>query len=286
MDSEVYSFALKSALDEIRNLCPDVTGAFIFREDGEVVAGDGALADKVMVRVVDAFDGIFEKASAIGGVDGITVDGGNGKVSVSRVNDVYMVIATSKKADVNYVNTVTRVLIPTILKLLDKICPAPLKSKSAIEDVTLETEEPLPELVDKSLKKSALVEEAEVKEEDVEVEAKEEKRVEEAAVEAKAFSAEPPVNQLIVENLGGLLVPSDTVRVDSKILSQWGELYEGIDIREVDIETFSGKSVRCKVKPIKDSKYDGKGIIQVPEKVQSSIEVKKGELVRVKPVVE
>ncbi|MBS7281299.1 MAG: hypothetical protein KIH09_15895 [Candidatus Freyarchaeota archaeon] len=284
MDSEVYSFALKSALDEIRNLCPDVTGAFIFKEDGEVVAGDGALSDKVMVRVVDAFDGIFEKANAIGGVDGIIIDGGNGKVSVSRVNDVYMVIATSKKADVNYVSTVTRVLIPTVLRLLDKICPAPLQSKSAVEDVGLEAEEPLPELVKEPLKKSALVEEAEVKEEDAEAE--EEKKVEETVVKPKAFSAEPPVNQLIVENLGGLLVPSDTVRVDSKILSQWGELYEGIDIREVDIESFGGKSARCKVKPIKDSKYDGKGIIQVPEKVQLSLDIKKGELVRVKPVVE
>jgi predicted regulator of Ras-like GTPase activity (Roadblock/LC7/MglB family) len=283
MDSEVYSFALKSALDEIRNLCPDVTGAFIFKEDGEVVAGDGALSDKVMVRVVDAFDGIFEKASAIGGVEGIIIDGGSGKVSVSRVNDVYMVIATSKKADVNYVSTVTRVLIPTILRLLDKICPAPLKSESTIEDVALE---PLPELVEKPLKKSALVEEAEVKEETIGAEAKEEKNVGEAAVETKAFSAESPVNQLIVENIGGLLVPSDTVRVDSKILSQWGELYEDVEIKEVDIETFGGKSVRCKVKPIKDSKYDGKGVIQVPDKVQSSLEVKKGELVRVKPVVE
>jgi predicted regulator of Ras-like GTPase activity (Roadblock/LC7/MglB family) len=127
MGSDVYSFALKSALDEIRNLCPDVTGAFIFREDGEVVAGDGALSDKVMVRVIDAFDGIFDKADAIGGVNAITVDGFDGRVSVSRVNDVYMVIATSKKADVNYVGTVTRVLIPTVLRLLDKICPSPLK---------------------------------------------------------------------------------------------------------------------------------------------------------------
>ncbi|MGB9779043.1 MAG: hypothetical protein ACPLW8_06510, partial [Candidatus Bathyarchaeales archaeon] len=155
MDNEAYSFALKTALDEIRNLCPDVTGAFIFREDGKVIAGDGALADKVMVRVVDAFNGIFEKANAIGGVNAINIEGLDGRVSVSHVNDVYMVIATSKKADVNYVGTVTRVLIPTVLRLLDKICPTPLKSKSAIENVALEVEEPLPELVEKPLNESA-----------------------------------------------------------------------------------------------------------------------------------
>ncbi|MEM3578332.1 MAG: hypothetical protein QXX51_07820 [Candidatus Bathyarchaeia archaeon] len=281
MDSDVYSFALKSALDEIRNLCPDVTGAFVFKEDGEIVACDGALSDKVIVRVVDAFDGIFEKAGAIGGVNAITIDGLDGRVSVSRVNDIYMVIATSKKADANYVNTVTRVLIPTVLRLLDKICPAPLKSEKPLEEFSLKAEEsPSTLLEEKSISGTAV-------EEEENVEAKEVKGGE-VGVElgSKAFSAEPPVNQLIVENIGGLLVPSDTVRVDPAVLKQWGELYEGIEIREVDIETFGGKSVRCKVKPIKDSKYEGKGVIQVPEKVQSSLEIKKGELVRVKPVVE
>lgn len=279
MSDDVYSFALKSALDEIRNLCPDVTGAFIFKEDGEIVASDGALADKVMVHVVDAFDGIFEKAGAIGDVNAIIIDGLDGRVNVSRVNDVYMVIATSKKADVNYVSTVTRVLIPTVLRLLDKICPAPLKSKKPIEELSLEAEESLPTPEENPASEATVVKEEEKREE---------LKSGEVGVElgGKAFSAEPPVNQLIVENLGGLLVPSDTVRVDPNVLEQWSELYEGIEIKEVDIESFGGKSVRCKVKPIKDSKYDGKGVIQVPEKVQSSLEIKKGELVRVKPVVE
>jgi hypothetical protein len=57
-------------------------------------------------------------------------------------------------------------------------------------------------------------------------------------------------------------------------------------IREAEIQTFSGKSIRCKLKPIKDAKREGKGIVQMPEKIQTSLEIKKGELVRLKPVVE
>jgi hypothetical protein len=38
-----------------------------------------------------------------------------------------MVTVTTQKADKKYVNTVTRVLVPTILKLIEKIRPAPLK---------------------------------------------------------------------------------------------------------------------------------------------------------------
>jgi hypothetical protein len=97
---------------------------------------------------------------------------------------------------------------------------------------------------------------------------------------------EVQVNQFIVENLGGLLAPSDTVRIDNESLSQWKELYDNADIEEAIVETFGGKSSRCKLKPIKDAKFQGKGIIQIPEKIQEALEIRKGELVRVKPVVE
>ena len=81
-------------------------------------------------------------------------------------------------------------------------------------------------------------------------------------------------------------MPSDTVRVDNATLTQWTELYEGRKIGEVEIETFDGKTIRCKVKPIKESKHEGKGIVQMPEKVQLKLEIRKGELVRIKPIVE
>jgi len=265
MDNEVYSFALKNALNEIRNVCPDITNTFMFREDGEIVVGDENTSEKTMVHVVDAFDGILEKVDAIGGVECISLEGSNGRVNVSCVNDIYLVIVTSKKADMNYVNTVTRVLIPTVLKLLKKICPTPLKSNP-----------PPPEREHESLTKHV--------EETVTEEPKETVRPK-MEPELNALP-ESPINQLIVENLGGLLVPSDTVRIDSEILSKWEELYEGKKIEEVEIETFDGKSIRCKVKTIKDSKYEGKGIIQMPEKVQLALEIKKGELVRAKPLVE
>ncbi len=59
----------------------------------------------------------------------------------------------------------------------------------------------------------------------------------------------------MVENLGGLLVPSDTVRIDNAVITQWKDLYGEKKIEETDIETLNGKTTRCKFKPIKDSKY-------------------------------
>jgi predicted regulator of Ras-like GTPase activity (Roadblock/LC7/MglB family) len=277
MDNEVYTFALKNALNEIRNVCPDITNTFMFREDGEIVVGDENTSEKTMVRVVDAFDGIFEKADAIGGVEYITIEGSNGKVNVSWLNDLYFVTVASRKADMNYVNTVTRVLIPTVLRLLEKICPTPLKSNSPLTKTKHQPKIPMDEELEKPELMEEPVEETvmEEPEETVEAETKHE-----------PLLPEPPVNQFIVESLGGLLVPSDTVRIDSEILLQWEELYEGRKIEEVEIGTFDGKTMRCKVKTIKDSKYEGKGIIQIPEKVQLALEIRKGELVRAKPIVE
>jgi hypothetical protein len=185
------------------------------------------------------------------------------------MNDLYLVTVTSRKADMNYVNTVTHVLIPTILRLLEKINPAPLKSKTP--PLEIETEIPVTEELEEQEETSV--------EEPLTEETKEN-------LETETLLPELPVNQLIVEDLGGLLVPSDTVRIDSDLLSQWEELSEDTKIEKVEVETFDGKTTQCKVKPIKDSKYKGKGIIRTPEKIQLNLEVKKGELVRVKPIVD
>jgi hypothetical protein len=273
MDDEVYAFALKNTLNEIRNVCPDITNTFMFREDGEIIAGDENTPEKTMVRVINAFDSISEKAEAIGGVEGITLQGSNGRVNVSHVNDLYLVTVTSRNADVNYVNTITRVLVPTVLKLLEKINPALLKSSRPTAEIdprmqiARRIEEPVEEPVEESV-----------------IEEPEETR--EPEITPEPMLPEPPVNQLIVENLGGLLVPSDTVRIDSETISQWEGLYEGKKIEEVEVGTFDGKTIRCKVKPIKGSKYEGKGIIQMPERIQLDLEIKKGELVKVKPIIE
>jgi hypothetical protein len=277
MDNDVYSFALKTTLNELQNVCPDITHAFMFHEKGEILAGDKNTSEKTMGHVMNSFEGITEKAGAIGGIENLSFQGTNGTVTASHINDIYFVTVASKKADMNYVNTVTRVLIPTVLKLLDKISSTPLKNNPHHPaDTELETAEE--ELAPKFEEPEAEFPEEPALEEPREIQS--------AEITPEPVLPEPPVNQLIVENLGGLLVPSDTVRIDNEMLSQWAGLYEGRKIEEVEVETFGGKKTQCKVKPIKDSKYEGKGIIQVPEKIRTDLEINKGELVRVKPIVE
>ncbi|NWF87638.1 hypothetical protein HXY32_07535 [Candidatus Bathyarchaeota archaeon] len=277
MDDEVYAFAVKSALNEIRNICPEIISAFMFKEDGEIIAGDDATSEKTMVRVVDSFDTILEKADAIGGVDSITFEGSKSRLNMSCMNEVYLVTVASEKADMKYVNATTRVIIPTVLKLLEKICSSPIRKNSPLPatEPKFQVDEEIKEPPEEPTEKSITEEFEELPKPEIK-----------PPIKPETSLPEPPVNQLIVENLGGLLVPSDIVRIDNEILTQWSNLYEGSKIEEVEIGTFDGKTTRCKVKPIKDSKYEGKGIIQMPEKVQLALEIKKGELVRARPIIE
>lgn len=271
MNDELYAFALKNTLTEIQNICSDIKNAFMFKENGEVIAGDTNTPEKTIVQVIDAFEGIFEKADALDGVEAITLEGTKSKLIVSNINGFYLVTVASGKADMKYVNTVTRVLIPTVLRLAENFSPTSLKNRPPEPELPIETpafrnENPL-------MAENEEPEESAIKE------------------PSEIFKPEPslpeaPVNQLIVENLGGLLVPSDTVRIDNETLVQWTELYEGRKLESVEIQTFDGKVTQCKVKPIKETKYEGKGIVQMPEKVQLTLEIRKGELVRVKPLIE
>jgi predicted regulator of Ras-like GTPase activity (Roadblock/LC7/MglB family) len=244
MSNEVYAFALKNTLNEIKNACPDISNTFIFKEDGKIIAKDENTNEKTITKTVDAFNALTERANTIGGLESVTFHGTKGQVNIACINDFYLTTIASKEADEKYINTLTRVLVPTVLKLVEKIHSA------SIDNDTFATEQIEPE------------------------------------VNPEPLLPEPPVNQFIVENLGGLLVPSDTVRIDSAVIVQWKDLYGDKKIEEVDVETLNGKTTRCKFKPIKGSKYEGKGVIQMPEKIQLTLQTTKGELVMVKPVVE
>jgi len=277
MNNEVYSFALKSTLQEIQNIIPDVSNSFIFK-DGKILAKDETTPEKDVNRTIDAFDAITEKADIIGGLEAVTIQGANGRVNIACMNDFYLTTVSSKEADEKYVNTLTRVLIPAIVRLVEKIHPA------LPDDETLTTVEPEP-VEDEVAEEVAEDSESDLPAEETAPTEDEEERFA-PEVDPEPLLPEPPVTQLIVENLGGLLVPSDTVRIDNEVIAQWNDLYGDKKLHEVNLETLSGKTTRCKFKPMKNSKQTGKGVIGIPEKIQLTLETSKGELVMVKPIVE
>lgn len=280
MNNNVYAFALKSTLDEIQGACPDVSNTFIF-EDGKILAKGETIDENTANLTINAFDSITERAATMGGLETVTIQGAKGRVNITCMNDFYLTTVLSKKADEKYVNTLIQVLIPTVIKLVEKIHPISADD----ETLTVETEPAEEEAVEEETESTEEAENESVEEEETATtEPTEEEETPE--VDDEPLLPEPPVTQLIIENLGGLLVPSDTVRIGKALITEWNDLYGDKKIEEVDLETLDGKTTRCKVKPIKNSKHKEKGIIQMPEKIQLTLEVTKGELVMVKPVIE
>jgi hypothetical protein len=309
MSNEVYAFALKSTLNEIQNACPDVTSNFIFK-DGKILAKDNTTKEETATQTIEAFDAITERTDTIGDLETITIQSAEGKINIANINDFHLTTVSSKEADEKYLNTLTRILIPIVIKLVEKISPA------STDNETITTLEPEPEeddandeeeIVEETAEEAEdnqkyqpyeqayeeeetatteLDEETEQAEPDEEPEETEQQYEPEPEIDDEPLLPEPPVTQLIVENLGGLLVPSDTVRVDQEVIKHWNQLYGDNKISEVEVEALNGKTTRCKFKQIKKSKDSGKGIIKMPEKIQLTLETTPGELVTVKPIVE
>lgn len=234
MEKELYTEALNNALTEIRKICPEIRNSFIFTKDGAIIANDEETPEDMMEKTINSLESILEKEDTIGGLHDYVLTGTTGTMHISQVNDMYLAMVTSRSADVKYLQTVAHVLIPTVLKVLQNVTPAPLKPSL-----------PTPQ---------------------------------QQQEETASFC------ELTVETLGGLLVRGDTAQIDAKILEQWSELYDGKTIREIEIESTEGKIAQCKVKPINDSKMEDKKIVRIPDKVCQTLEVKKGDLVIVRPI--
>ena len=270
MNNEAYAAALKNALTEIRNVCPDVQTSFLFDKEATLVAGDSETPEATLSRVVTSLEGVLNKAETLGGLNSVVIEGSKGSIHISCVDDMYLTMVASKGADMRYLETVARVLIPTVIKLLDSLDPTPLRHSPPPHSLKSEAKEELKIDDEGELQEEADAEEQETKEVDK---------------EEPMPPVELPSNQLIVESFGGLLVRSDTVQISDEIMSQWEELLDGKDVEIVEVESFNGKTSQCKVKALDDSKLENKAVIRIPEKLCQTLDIKKGELVRVKPVI-
>ena len=237
MNRDPYAIALNSAMTEIKKAYPDIKNSFIFTKNGTIITGDQETDEKTMNNILKSFENLKEKAKAIGNLKGFHITAKNGKLTLSKINDMYLVMATSKNADKNHIYAITHVIIPTILKTLETFAPTHLQ-------VT-------------------------------------------------------PTKKLIVDTLSGFFA-GDSVQIDAEILRDWTknndprarvkatlteEQNTQESINNVKIETFGGNSTLCKVKEINDDKLKGKNMIRIPEKLCKSLEINKGDLVKVKPAL-
>lgn len=300
MNDEIYNVALRNALIGIKDAMADLNWSFILMNDGTVITGDASSVDPAIAKAASSFQTLAEKATAIGDLDNMLLNGEKCKVYVSSVEDMYLVAGLTKNADLVYFRTITRAVLPTVLKVLDSVttslttAPTPLKPTPIMPISPPRTSAPI--FAKQTMPEPAVEEEqAEETEQTHEVEHTEEP--EEATElepelqipereDAAKQPQEIPSQQLIVDRFSGFMVKTDTVQLDAEILKRWSEELDVENVGEVDVETFSGRTVRCKTKVINDPKLEGRGLIRIPEKTCQTLDVRRGELVRVRPVIQ
>jgi hypothetical protein len=286
MSNEEYAFALKSTLNEIKNACPDISHSFIFGEGATIIAKDEETNQQNAVQAANAIDKLNEQANEIGGIKTITIQTETDRVNIASTNDFYSVMISNVESEESTVNTINQVLIPTVLKITDKISKETLTNNFTEVEAQPELKPTIENEITEALEPEEKPQEP-PEEENVTIDEEIETEPEtEPEIDPDLFLPEPRATQFMIENLSGLLVSSDRVEIDNAVVLQWEDSYENKEITEVDIETLTGQTIRCKYKPIKDKKENGKGVIKMPKKIQLELQAHKGELVMVKPVVE
>ncbi|MEM1539366.1 MAG: hypothetical protein QXW82_01250 [Candidatus Bathyarchaeia archaeon] len=108
----------------------------------------------------------------------------------------------------------------------------------------------------------------------------EEEKKEKVELEAEAqpkIGAQLSEDQFVVKDMGILYAMwTNTVRIPKGILSSWGK------VKEVILETMDGKLEICKVAALEG--LEGK-VIEVPDKVQQNLGIKKGDVIKVRPCI-
>ena len=263
--TEAYSNPLQTVIDEFKNISPETTNALIFKSNGQIIANTKATTEDQTKKLITDFNNIIQQAETIGGIENLTIQAADSQLNITAMNNFYLATVSSRAANQEIVKSLTHVLVPTVVRLIDQVASLPKENQ--------------PQTV--QLEKTSTEEAVFSVEEKPQIEP-----VLEPQPPFEPFLPATPINQFMVEKIGGILVPADTVRIDADVIAKWSDLYDGKQITMVNIEALDGKKTTCKFKPIKEAKNSAKGIIQIPEKILQTLQTEKGKLVMVKPVIE
>ncbi len=247
MSDEACALALRNTLSEMKNVCPDITNSFIFKENGEIVAEDQNSTPVKINSAQDVLRALTEKAEVIGGIESITFKGEKARANINRFQDLYVANVASNEADERTIASITRVMIPTVLRLVHGILP----SQNRPEE-TLRRMEP------------------------------------EKVSSPELFQPKPQALKLTVENFGfgSLLKDSSLTLIDTALIAQWNEVFGERKVCKVSIENpVMGKSLITNYEAFKESKYEGKNIVQLSEKTRLALNVTRGAQILLKPII-
>lgn len=252
MDTKTSTLVLKTTINEIKNTCPGISEIFVLDDANQVIAQDQNTTKELIDCTTNSLTVLTTKASIVGGIDSLTCTGTDRKINITRYENNYLVTVASKETDEKELITLGRVMVPSMLKLAQEVAISKKDTTTPIGTIA-KIKTPTPPI-------------------------------------SKPLTKEPPALEFIVENLSGINLISgspETIQIDRALLGQWKELYGDKKIVNATVEEINTKKrVRCKFQPIKKSKFEGQNIVLISGKIQDMLGIKKGALVRIRPVLE
>jgi len=254
MTGDPYVTALNNALTEIQKAYPDITHSFIFANDGSIVAGNTEANAKTFNNLLESFGNLKEKTKTIGNITNFNINGKNGKLNVSSVNDMYLMLATNGYADDAQIYSLTHVVIPPLLKTLQTF--------AGEQNVRMNAQQNEQSNSPSNLRTGPR---------------------ENTQSNVSKHLQTQSIMTLTVNPLSGFF-DGDAVQIDEKTLNDWSDNEaDGEIIDRVKVITLEGKSTICKVKKISVGNVKGKNFIRMPAKICSALKLKGGDRVNVKP---
>ncbi len=181
--TEAYSNLLQTIIDEFKNISPETTNVLIFKTNGQTIANTQATTEDQTKKLITNFTSIAQQAETIGGIENLTIQAADSQLNITAMNNLYLATVSSRVANQKIVKSLTHVVVPTVVKLVDQLV-SQISENQPLQTLQLE-----------------------------------EKQTEDASVEEKPqiapipepqplfelFLPETPINQFMVEKIGGLL---------------------------------------------------------------------------------
>ncbi|XHH09304.1 MAG: hypothetical protein ACFCUE_01385 [Candidatus Bathyarchaeia archaeon] len=272
---ELNVSALETTLNEIKTAYPGVSSLMVLDGSNQVIARDRSTNDELVHHVSSSFEKITKKSAITGRIDNLTFKGTYQNIFFSRHQDIYLATVASNQISQKEVTRLTNILFPTTYKVIQEVVSFKQEKKTpqSIEEAKPKTIEPpsTPPQTQQPTTYNPKI------------------PTPEPAPISKPAPIEILEAKFKVENISGFSVVSsslDSVFLDRALIGEWRERYGVNSVDEVLVTAVeSKKTSRCAFQPIKNSKLEGVGVVQVSHKVQASLGVKKGSLVIVKPVL-
>jgi hypothetical protein len=276
MDTDTSKLAFNTAINEIKNGCPGITSIFILDENKQVLSQDENATKEVVDCTANSLAVLKKTASIAGEVEAFTCVGSNRKINFTRCENNYCVTVSSKETDERTLTMLARVMVPSMLKLAHEVIASRKEASAETPTGNLESSpaSESPPAVEASSTKTVTAVSTSIP----------------TQTRPKIPILTLPASEFTVENLSGInIIYSDpeTVYVDRALLGEWKELFGDKPIEEAMVESpETSKKYSCRFQPIRSQKLEGKNVILVPDRIQRKLEIKRGAIVLIRPIVE